>query len=71
MRDIVMLVFGGEPREACEHDERMCGGHPAPAGDWCQTSPGDDALRWMGVTRGSRERKRDRSGRAPFGMRIF
>lgn len=72
MRDIAALVFGGEPHEECQdHDERMCGGHAARAGEWCQTPPGRAALSWLGGTHRDRECGRDRSRRAPFGMRIF
>jgi hypothetical protein len=72
MRELAELVFGWESYETGEtRDERLCGGHPAPAGDWCQTQPGHAALGWLGVAHGTRESKRDGSRRAPFGMRIF
>lgn len=77
MRDIAALVFGGEPHEEQDHherpdyDEELCGGHAAPAGDWCQTPPGRSALSWLGVTHRDAGCGRDRSRRAPFGMRIF
>lgn len=71
MRDIAALVFGGEPHEEQDHDEQMCGGHAARAGEWCQTPPGRSALSWLGVTHRDGKCGRDRSRRAPFGMRIF
>ena len=71
MRDIVALVFGGEPDEACEtRDERMCGGHTRP-GQWCQTQPGHAALEWLRVSHGARDARRDERRHGPFGMRIF
>ena len=53
MRDIVALVFGGEPAEphdVCGPHEHPCGGRAARAVEWCQTEPGDDALTWLGRT---------------------
>lgn len=71
MRDIAALVFGGEPREACEPDEeRMCGGMARP-GEWCQTPPGRAALAWLGGTHRARESKRDHGEQGSFGRRIF
>lgn len=72
MRDIAALVFGGEPREACEpDDERVCGGQAARPGDWCQTQPGRAALGWLGAAHRARESKPDHSGRGPFGKIVF
>ena len=58
MRDIALL-FGtepGEPRRQPEPREprEACvpgwDSPPAPAGDWCKTSPGRGTLEWLGLT---------------------
>jgi hypothetical protein len=49
------------PREACvPGDARGWDDPPAPAGDWCQTSPGQGTLDWLGLTR--RRDRRTRRG---------
>jgi hypothetical protein len=46
-----------EAREACvPGDARGWDSPPAPAGDWCQSSPGRGTLEWLGLTLGSRHR---------------
>jgi hypothetical protein len=58
MRDIAALLFGeepGDPRtppEAHEPREACLPGSdtPAPAGDWCKTSPAEATLEWLGRT---------------------
>lgn len=61
MRDIVALLFGtvqergpGQGREACvPGDTRGWDCPPVPTGDWCQTSPGEGTLEWLGLKLGS------------------
>jgi hypothetical protein len=48
-------------REACvpgPGDTRGWDRPPVPTGDWCQTSPGEGTLEWLGLTFGPRGRTR-------------
>jgi len=53
MRDIEAMLFGSLPDEDSPADRRRDdqwngrAGRPAPAGDWCQTGPGEEALGWL------------------------
>jgi len=68
MRDIAARLFEdlcAEPESADGTGEdrwRGLSGHRAPAGDWCQTAPGQDAIGWLAsllsAGGGPRERRR-------------
>jgi hypothetical protein len=64
MRDLAALLFGSEPGEPRavlgprEPAEVPACGIPAPAGSWCQTPPGDAALKWLGAALRAKGRAR-------------
>lgn len=69
MRDLAALLFGSEPGEprtvlgpGRPADAPGCG-VPAPDGTWCQTPPGDAALKWLGAALRARGRMRKPTGR--------
>jgi hypothetical protein len=60
MRDIAALLFG--THSAGARGARGARGGwdspPVPTGDWCQTTPGEGTLEWLGLTVGPRGRTR-------------
>ncbi|HLH85015.1 MAG TPA: hypothetical protein VKV38_17315 [Trebonia sp.] len=72
MRELAALAFGsepGKPRAAGGPKPPghlpFCGGVPAPAGAWCQTPPGDAALKWLDGVLRARGRGPGARGRGP------
>jgi hypothetical protein len=68
MRELAALLFGAEPGEPrAVFGPKRPGNAPAcgaPIGDWCQTPPGDAALKWLDGTlrEGDRARVHPRRG---------